>query len=126
MKHSNRRADRVVGLGAAPTRVVIFLLASVPLVYALFGDQVGTVWRLAGGRSRQPVARGAAGVPGRVSDETAGLPTAVAAARLRLLEEALASRPAMGWSSSGTKAPPPLHRDRSLVTTAPVGETEVS
>ncbi len=103
-----------VGLGAAPTRLVIFLLASVPLVYALYGDQVGTVWRLAGGRSRQPVARGAAGVPGRVSDETAELATVAAAARLRLLEEALASRPAMGWSSSGTKAPPPMHRNRPL------------
>ncbi len=112
-----------VGVSVAPMRMVVFLLASVPLIYALYGDQTRTVWSLAGRRSkRQAGSDGGQTRPGTAAAEGVGEPSAVDAglARLRILEEALASRPTVGWSSSGTKAPPPVHRDRALVVAATV------
>ena len=78
-------------------RVFIFVLAGVPLIYTLYGDQAMLIWRMAT-RRVAPVLLD----PGLIDPGQR---------RLRMLDEALAARPDMGWARSGVKAPPPVHRD---------------
>ena len=77
-------------LSSIPWHVGLFLLSTLPFVYALFGDAVVSVWRI-GARRNTPTAGGAA-TPSE------------------LLQRALADRPPGGWSHAEVLGPPPMHR----------------